>query len=451
MSALIDITAPASKSMSHRACIAAALAPGTSRLTGVLDSDDIHRTRDILTAAGASFAADGDALVVTGMQDGPMGSSLGEADDPLDCNVGESGTTCRLLTGVLAAGKGRFHVHGEGRMHQRPIAEPARALHHFGIEFVWLGEEGYPPFVLVTRGLPGGEVSVSLEESSHYLSGLLLAAPLAQAPTAVSVGGSKVVSWPYVALTLTVLQDFGLTCRVYSLEDGEWAERDFREMTAVEPGKVRFLVDPGAYRARDYAVEGDWSNASYFLAAGAVGPNPVRVTGLRQDSLQGDRAILDILAAMGAVVSWDAGAVTVSPPASGALSGTRVDMGHCPDLVPTVATAAALAQGPTTITNVAHLRIKESDRLAALASELGKAGARVETFADGLTVTPAPLRTGETLELDSHGDHRLVMGPSILGLGGVDVRFDHPECVGKSFPGFFEQWNAVLAAAKGAA
>jgi 3-phosphoshikimate 1-carboxyvinyltransferase len=430
--------------MSHRALICAALAKGESRLSGVLESQDTERTMDCLTACGAGFKREAEGeYAVTGMADGPVG---GSAAAPADLDVGESGTTCRLLAGVVAAGRGAFRIHGRGRMHERPLGEPARALSPLGVRFRFEHKDGYPPVVVETDGLPGGAVAVSLEESSQYLSGVLLAAPLARSAMLIGIAGTKAVSWPYVSLTLQAMADFGAPAGVEALADGAFVAVDHASVTRAEPGRLRFKVVPGRYHSRSLRVEGDWSNASYFLAAGAVGKRPVRVRGLRADSNQGDRAILDILAAMGARIHAEAGAVTVSP---APLSGVDVDMGACPDLAPTVAVAACFATGPTSIRNVAHLRIKESDRLDALATEIAKTGCRVDTFADGLTITPAPLPAGRSILFDTRGDHRLVMGPALFGLGGVDARFDNPGCVAKSFPGFHAAFGPIMAGQAG--
>lgn len=438
--AAIRVEAPASKSLSHRALIGAALARGESRLTGVLESQDTERTMGCLTACGARFArVNAGEYLVRGMAHGPQGG-IGEA---ADLNVGESGTTCRLLAGVVAAGQGRFRLHGEGRMHERPLGEPARALAMQGVRFDWEEKPGFPPVTIVTDGLAGGFVDVSLEESSQYLSGILLAAPLARTPMTIGIAGSKAVSWPYVSLTLQTMRDFGVPAVVEVLGENGFASVDYASVRQAEPGSLRFRVQPGGYRPRDLHVEGDWSNASYFLAAGAVGKCPVTVRGLRRESLQGDRAILDILGRMGARIDWDADgdAVTVSPRP---LCGIDVDMGACPDLAPTVAVAACFATGPTTIRNVAHLRIKESDRLEALASEIAKTGCATQIFADGLTITPAPLKVGQRIEFCTYSDHRLVMGPALFALAGIDAVFDNPGCVAKSFPGFWGAFGPII-------
>ena len=301
---------------------------------------------------------------------------------------------------------------------------------------------GYPPFVIKACGLKGGSITIGLDESSQYLSGLLLAAPIARQPLYINIGGEKIVSWPYVGLTLQTLKDFGIRFRVEKKNDsGEWSEVDWRKPGHVEPGIMRFYVVPGMYQPQAYAVEGDWSNASYFLAAGAVGPKPVAVQGLRKDSLQGDRAMLELLERMGAKVSWSDDVVTVHP---GQLHGIEADMGSCPDIVPTISVVAALAQGPTRISNVAHLRIKESDRLAAVAQELTRTGCRVDVLEDGLHIQPAPLpEDGKTIQFSAHGDHRIAMSMAVLERAGVRVEIDQPGCVAKSNPRFWDQWNAL--------
>ena len=350
---------------------------------------------------------------------------------------------------MAAAVRGRFRVFGAGRMHERPIAGLTSALERLGVRFRFEGKPGCPPFVMECDELLHGETEVSLEESSQYLSGLLMAAPLIlTGKVTISIAGGKAVSWPYVALTLKILSDFKIAFAVESLQDGEWKRVPWRTLKSVVPGQVRFSVKPGQYAPCRYRVEGDWSNGSYFLAAGAVGPNPVRVEGLRVDSLQGDRAVLDILTRMGAKAAWDENSVTLSP---GRLAGIDVDMGSCPDLVPTVAVAAAFAKGQTTIRNVAHLRIKESDRLAALAAEIRKVGCGIEVLPDGLAITPAPLPKSGRIAFATHSDHRLAMSTSLFGLAGIEAVHDLPSCVAKSFPGFFAQWGKVLAAARGEA
>ena len=453
----VIIPAPPSKSLSHRALMAAALASGTSHLTQVLESADTARTREVLSALGADFAHTAPgcfAVIGTG---GKVLAPDSKQDIPLSVDVGESGTTCRLLTAILAAGNGKFRVHGAGRMHERPLGELAGVLRELGAHITFEQKDNCPPFILdadglhQTAALDGREMvsMISSDESSQYISGLLLAAPLGSG-LVIGLGGRRAVSWPYVGLTLNILEDFGISFTVLELDQGQWREIDWRSIREAEPGKLRFRVLPGMYQARDYAVEGDWSGASYFLAAGAIGPRPVCVTGLNRHSLQGDAALIDILVAMGARVEYGDNSITVHP---SLLKGVNVDMGHCPDLVPTVAALAAHAVGPTHISNVAHLKIKESDRLAAPAQELAKTGSEVAMHEDGLLIQPhegGPKTPESGTVFSAHNDHRIAMSVSLLGLPGTRpgnpgfaVPLDQPDCVGKSFPHFWNLWEKV--------
>lgn len=463
----VTVTAPASKSLSHRYLIGAALARGISTVRHTLESRDLERTRAILCAAGARMealppnAASGSGPSgwrVTGMGGAPRGGSR----EPLSCDVHESGTTCRLLTAVLAAGQGLFRIHGAERMHERPIGELTAALEELGARVCFEQRPGCPPLLLAAKGLDPapahGEVSLGMDVSSQYFSGLLLAAPLGPAPLTVNLAGRKAVSWPYVGLTLQCLTDFGIAFSVQTRKNGEspWQtlpDGDWRKLREARPGCLRVRVRPGAYRAGDYTVEGDWSGASYLLAAGVLGRRPVRVEGLRADSLQGDRALLDILLRMGARLEMEPRAVTAYP---SALHGVTLDMGSCPDLVPTVAVLASFARGSTRISNVAHLRVKESDRISAPAMELAKTGVTVDALSDGLLVNGlagrgcgkqnAP-RLPEGLNLCVHNDHRMAMSLALLGLQEpglrMETRLDDPSVVCKSFPQFWDIWSRL--------
>ena len=461
----VAVTAPASKSVSHRYLMGAALAHGTSIVRHTLESRDLERTRAILCAAGAKMeelpesTPSSGAWRVTGMDGKPSG---GTAAAPLSCDVEESGTTCRLLTAVLAAGHGVFRIHGAGRMHERPIAELTNALATLGAKTVFEEKPDCPPCVITADGLDparcGGTVELGMDISSQYFSGLLLAAPMGPSPLTLSLGGGKAVSWPYVGLTLQCLTDYGIRFEVQTRTDpaapwqtlphGAW-----RQLAEARPGCLRVTVHPGRYQAGEYTVEGDWSGASYLLAAGALGRRPVRVEGLRADSLQGDRAMLEILQKMGAQVSVEPQAVTVYP---SRLHGVELDMGHCPDLVPTVAMLAAFAQGSTRIRNVAHLRHKESDRIKAPATELAKTGVIVDELSDGMLVNGLGGRNNgkpnhpvlpEGQSLSAHNDHRIAMSLALLDLclpeATVRSRLDDPSVVSKSFPQFWNVWGQL--------
>jgi 3-phosphoshikimate 1-carboxyvinyltransferase len=357
------------------------------------------------------------------------------------------------MTAVLATGQGFFRIHGAPRMHQRPMGELTEAIMRLGCTVRCEERQGYPPLLLAARGIDparcNGVVTMSMDDSSQFLSGMLLAAPLAPLPLAVELGGTRAVSWPYVGLTLACLDDFGITFSVATRPspDAPWdtlPRKGWRGLGNVAPGTLRVSVQPGKYRAGDFTVEGDWSGASYFLAAGAIGPTPVRVTGLSPDSLQADRHLVDILRRMGAQCVLDDHAVTVWP---SPLKGVQVDMGHCPDLVPTVAVLAAFAEGETRIANVAHLRIKESDRITAPAEELRKAGIAATESADGLAIRGiGPARPSLPRSLSTHNDHRMAMSLALLGCGtgeSARSRMDAPGVVEKSFPDFWERWERL--------
>lgn len=444
---IISVSAPGSKSVSHRMLIGAALADGESVVRGVLDSRDLERTRAVLAAGGAGFEdLGGGGWRVRGV--GGVLRGAVEDEEPVSCDVHESGTTCRLLTAVLASGQGLFRIHGASRMHERPLGALTDVLTGLGAGFQFEGRPGYPPFVLEARGLDGGAVGIGLAESSQYVSGLLLAGAQARKPLMIEITGGHAVSWPYVGLTLQAMRDFGVHFDVSARADLEdkWKVVNWHTLKAVLPGLVRFRVRPSTYKAGEYEVEGDWSGASYLLAAGALGSKPVRVMGLRADSLQGDRVLTDILSAMGALVEMgEDGNVTVHP---AALRAVDVDMSSCPDLAPTVAVLAAAAQGDTSIRGVAHLRIKESDRIAAPVAELKKAGVDAEERDDGLVIHgrgPDFDLTGQTLELSAWGDHRIAMSMALLECKGASVRLDNPGVVSKSFPQFWEVWKEVRA------
>ena len=435
---MIAINAPASKSVSHRMIIGAAMAAGDSIVHGVLESDDLARTIRIFNDCGAKiYRKEAGVYKVSGC----CGTPAGGMTEPVSCDVHESGTTCRLLTGVLAAGLGKFRIHGAPRIHERPIGELANALSSLTVNITYEGKEGCPPLVLDTDGLKGSEVSISLEESSQYLSGLLLAAPSTRGLT-INLVGNKAVSWPYVGLTLDAMELFGLDFSVEMLENNKWVEKDWRKFTTAVPNKTRFIVKPGMYRNGDYTVEGDWSNASYFLAAGTLGKEPLHIANLRADSLQGDKAMLDILKQMGANIEVEDNGITVHP---SQLKGVEVDMSNCPDIAPTVATLAAFAEGETTIRNVAHLRIKECDRLAAPAAELKKAGVDIEETEDGLRIRPNKnsIAAPKGTVFKTYNDHRIAMSLSLLQFAIGEMEFDNKACVGKSFPNFWEEWDKV--------
>ena len=460
----VEVNAPASKSLSHRMLVAAALARDCSPsvLHNVLQSEDTAATMRILQACGAKFKEARGSLEVLGLS----GQIQGGAVSPLECNVAESGTTARLLTAILAAGNGLFRLHGAKRMHERPMQALTKTLTQLGAAFSFEQSPGSLPFTLKASGLENMPVEIDTSQSSQYLSGLLLAAPLGQGLTLIPTASAlpqaarseasptpnlpKLVSWPYVLLTLQVLHDFGVPFEVQLLSSqGIWQKTHWQQVKSVEPGQVRLNVSPALYQPGEYRVEGDYSSASYLLAAGALGPKAVKVHNLNRCSLQGDQAILDILKAMGAKITWHSNAVTVAPPKPDpatkrqSLRGINVNMADCPDLVPTVAALAAFATGPTSITGVAHLRIKESDRIAAPAAELRKVGCQTKELPDGLQITPPERLQKPNAPFRTYNDHRMAMSAALFSCAGFDVQIENPDCVAKSFPGFWQVWGSI--------
>ncbi|MDR2800604.1 MAG: 3-phosphoshikimate 1-carboxyvinyltransferase [Desulfovibrio sp.] len=451
---LADIEAPSSKSLGHRALIAAALACGDSVVSRVSESEDVTRTREVLELIGAKFTRLGKGVYATRGLGGAPRFSATEHDKALSVFIGESGTSCRLLTAVLAAGEGCFYIHGSGRMHERPMGDLPAALGFLGAEFTFADRWLSPPFWLRASGLRAadGECRIGAAESSQYLSGMLLAAPLSAGGLRLRPASERIVSLPYVGLTLEIMKHFGVGTEIAA--QGRDSRLSFSEArAALASGRLTardlvFSVPRAQYLGADYAVEGDWSGASCLLAAGAIGPRAVRVAGLEARSLQADAAFLDILREMGARVEQGEGSVTVAP---APLRGVSADLGDCPDLAPTLAALAAHAAGPTVIRNAAHLKVKESDRLSAPAGELGKAGCQVEVKEDGLVIIPPPGGPeAEGKEFCAHNDHRMAMSLALLGLAGARarknfaVRLDNPACVAKSFPNFWECWEKVL-------
>jgi 3-phosphoshikimate 1-carboxyvinyltransferase len=336
-----------------------------------------------------------------------------------DLFVANSGTTMRFLTAMVCLGHGRYRLDGVPRMRERPIGDLLEALRQLGVAAVSEGANGCPPVRIETDGLPGGRVRIKGDLSSQFLSGLLLAAPFAHGDVEIQVDGT-LVSRPYIEMTLRMMDDWGLTVL-----------RDWQDS--------RFLVPApqSPYGGLCYRVEPDASAASYFFAAAAITGGRVTVLGLPEKSLQGDVGFVDVLADMGCRVERCSSGITVH---GRPLRGLDVDMNDISDTVMTLAAVACFAEGPTTIRNVAHIRHKETDRLAAIAAELRRVGAGVEEFADGLTVTPRPLH-GAAVE--TYNDHRMAMSLALVGLRVPGVVIKDPGCVAKTYPDFFTDLEAL--------
>ncbi len=449
---MLKVQAPASKSISHRVLMGAAMTQGISTVHNVLMSRDTMCTMQVLQAAGAYFepvenaqAPEGTAsFVVVGMKacKAPQDVVLSFENEPISCDMHESGTSCRLLTAIVSTCPGQYRIHGAPRLHERPLQSLTDALQELGVPIQFEASSGHAPLIVQGIDFCKEHITMDSDASSQYLSGLLLAAPRTSKGLIITLGGKKVVSWPYVGLTLQTLQDFGVAFHVEQKQDDTWCKVDWRNIKEAVPHAIRFCVQSSTYKVGDYTVEGDWSGASYLIAAGVLGKKALCVQGLREDSLQGDRAMADIVQAMGGHLTWTEEGLCLSP---SALHGITVDMGACPDLVPTVAVMAAFAQGETIIHNCAHLRIKESDRIAAPAAELRKVGVQVEELEDGLRIQGlghVPTFAAGTL-FSAHNDHRLAMSVALHSLHGQEVLLDDKDVVSKSFPHFWQVWSQI--------
>lgn len=407
------IRPPGSKSITNRALVCAALAEGESVLTGALVSDDTHAMLDCLDKLGIEVEAndEGTTLVVRG-QGGRIPA------DHADMFVGNSGTTIRFVAAMVSLGEGSYRLDGVPRMRERPIGDLVDALNQLGSDVRCDLTAGYPPLVVHASRLPGGRATVAGNASSQFLSGLLMAVPAALGPVELSVDGA-LVSEPYVKMTLAVQRAFGV-----DVEAGE----DLRS----------FRSDGGAvYQARNYNIEPDASAASYFWAAAAIAGGEVTVEGLTHGSLQGDVRFVRVLEQMGCHVSESSTGITLT---GAKLRGVDVDMNDISDTVQTLAAVALFADGPTRVRGVAHNRLKETDRIAALACELRKLGAKVEEYDDGLRIIPCPLHAAR---LATYDDHRMAMSLSLAGLrvGGVEI--ENPGCTAKTYPGYFDDLRKI--------
>jgi len=404
------IELPGSKSYTHRAIIAAALSNGSCRVTGGLDSEDTRLTRKALKMMGIAMEADGGIWQIEGAD-----GCLQPCAEPI--HLQNSGTSMRLLTAVAAMGQGEYLLTGTGRMQQRPMGHLLAALKQAGCPARAVHGNDCPPVVIPGGTAGGGRVEIDCSVSSQYLSGLLLLAPRVHRGMQIQVTRGP-VSKSYIDLTLDMLQRFGVEVQ----RDG-----------------YRYFDVPGGqtYQAHDLTVEPDASNAGYFWAAAAVSGGSVTVKGLTLQSLQGDVRFVRVLEKMGCRLEEVKGEITVT---GGPLSGIEVDMAHMPDLVPTLAIVAAFAKGATRIVNVAHLRAKECDRLAATVEGLLRMGIRAAEAGDTLTIVGGRPH-GATI--DTHDDHRMAMSFAVAGVKIPGVMIKGEDCVEKSFPKFWDVFNQL--------
>lgn len=411
---------PGSKSISNRVLLLAALAQGETEVRDLLDSDDTRVMLTALRKLGVALVPTGlNAWTVSGVADGfPVKQA--------ELFLGNAGTAFRPLTAALALSNGHYKLSGVARMHERPIGDLVDGLRQIGAELRYLGTEGYPPLEIHPATIRlDAPIRVRGDVSSQFLTALLMALPL-MGERAVVEMTTELISKPYIEITLNLMARFGV-----QVEREEWS---------------RFTVAAGQHYQSPGVihVEGDASSASYFLAAGAIAGGPVRVEGVGRDSIQGDIAFADALAAMGARIDYGPNWIEASSPQDGKLCAFDLDLNHIPDAAMTLAVAALFADGPSTLRNIASWRVKETDRIAAMAIELRKCGAHVEEGPDWLRVHPSPFPLHPS-PIATYDDHRMAMCLSLAALGGVPLRILDPGCVAKTFPEYFDRFAEITA------
>ena len=405
---------PGSKSISNRVLLLGALAAGETEVSGLLDAEDTRVMREALERLDVRLTEHANGIHIRG-----AGGAFREKK--ADLFLGNAGTALRPLTAALALCGGEYFISGVPRMHERPIADLVDAMRAIGARIDYRGKPGFPPLMIHPAAIRvGAPVRVKGDVSSQFVSALLMALPLTGKPATIEVQG-ELISKPYVEITLNVMRRFGV-----QVERSGWSRFAVPGATYFSPGKL--------------FVEGDASSASYFLAAGALG-GPVRVEGVGRESIQGDVRFAEVLEAMGANVRMGEGWIECA--ARGKLRAIDMDLNHIPDAAMTAAVLALFADGPSTLRNIASWRVKETDRLAAMATELRKVGASVQEGPDHLRITPGALKSGATI--DTYDDHRMAMSFALVALGGVPVRIRDPQCVAKTFPDFFRVLETIRA------
>ena len=412
---------PGSKSLTNRALILAALAGGESVLTNALAADDTAVMLDGLGRLGFDLAVDGAAKTVR------VNGLAGEIPSrSADLFCGNSGTTIRFLTALCSLGHGTFHLDGVPRMRQRPVGPLLELLKNLGVRVASVESNNCPPLRLDADGLPGGLAFFGPESSSQFLSAALMVAPHARHEVQISLGRPQ-TSWPYVEMTLRLMDHFGHTAEL------------IRDPLTRDPLKV--IVPQGTYAATEYAVEPDASAASYFLAAAAISQSStVTISGLGSDSLQGDVKFADVLKKMGPAVEVRRDSITVT--GTGELDGIDVDLSGMPDVAQTLAVVACFASDPSTLRGLHTLRVKETDRLAALEAELTKLGATAFIEADALTIRP-PAQV-QAAAIDTYDDHRMAMSFAVAGTRAEGITIRDAGCVNKTYPTFFRDLEKAI-------
>ncbi|WGE76170.1 3-phosphoshikimate 1-carboxyvinyltransferase [Actinobacillus equuli] len=414
-----EINLPGSKSLSNRALLLAALAKGTTKVTNLLDSDDIRHMLNALRALGVNYSLSEDKTICT--VEGIGGAFNWQ--NGLSLFLGNAGTAMRPLTAALClkgAAEAEVILTGEPRMKERPIKHLVDALRQAGASVQYLENEGYPPVAIRNSGLKGGKVQIDGSISDQFLTALLMAAPLAEGDMEIEIIG-ELVSKPYIDITLAMMKDFGVNVENQNYQ------------TFVVKGNQSYISP------EKYLVEGDASSASYFLAAGAI-KGKVKVTGIGKNSIQGDRLFANVLEAMGAKITWGDDFIQAE---QGELKGVDMDMNHIPDAAMTIATTALFAEGETIIRNIYNWRVKETDRLAAMATELRKVGATVEEGEDFIRIQPLPLTQFQHADIATYNDHRMAMCFSLIALSDTPVTILDPKCTAKTFPTYFNEFEKL--------
>lgn len=411
-----EMQLPGSKSISNRTLLLAALANGTTEIKGLLASDDTDRMLEALAILGITLTKKDDSLFV----DGCNGNF---PNKQADLFLGNAGTAFRPLTAALAFSNGDYHLHGVPRMHERPIGDLVNALQSAGAEIQCLANAGFPPLQISPANLDVSRpIQIRGDVSSQFLTALLMALPLTRKQATIEVVG-ELISKPYIEITLNLMAKFGVQVQ----RDG-W--QDFTISANSQYSSPNVIH-----------VEGDASSASYFLAAGAIAGS-LDVQGIDAISIQGDVKFAEALALMGGVIHYGENQITASKPNTPKLKAIDLDCNHIPDAAMTLAILALFADGTTTLRNIASWRVKETDRLTAMATELRKVGAIVIEGEDYITITP-PAQLTSNAEIDTYDDHRMAMCFSLVSLGGVPITINDPKCVAKTFPRYFEVFQSI--------
>jgi 3-phosphoshikimate 1-carboxyvinyltransferase len=415
------VVLPGSKSISNRTLLLAAMCEGETIVRNLLKSDDTDVMLAALTKLGVAVTPlDNDDFHIAG-----CGGVF--PNKQADLFLGNAGTAFRPLTAALAFQSGHFKLSGVPRMHERPIGDLVDALNSVGAQIKCTQNAGFPPLEISpyksTKSTNATRVKVRGDVSSQFLTALLMAMPLLKKQVTVEVVG-ELISKPYIEITLNLMARFGV-----NVQRSAWRE---------------FVIPAdAAYKSpREIHVEGDASSASYFLAAGLIAGGPVRVKGVGKTSIQGDVRFAETLALMGATITMGDDWIEAAAPPSGRLKAIDADLNHIPDAAMTIAICALFAHGTTTIRNIASWRVKETDRISAMATELRKVGATVEEGADFISVTP-PEKLNADAKIDTYDDHRMAMCFSLVALGGVPITINDPGCVAKTFPDYFSVFSTI--------